>query len=817
MSDIFFQNAPRLWAAGLPIIPLAEKEKNPIPYGWQRFNDQMPNTAEQSHWLTANPRSNLGMVMGSQSGCIALDIDTTDEALISIIESLLPPSPWHRFGAKGKVILFKYNGEKTFRIKDVEGHTICELLSAKTQIVIPPSIHPKTQKPYTATTDLVEAIPQLVCLPKDIEDILRGAFKEYGIELSQSGWTRTTDYVSHGSRDVKMTSIAGLFANGITRGELSVKQAIERMHAWHSACTETIAGDPIDITKGINTMLGFLVSDVIGPKKKPLPTGWDEGYTPEELEKMGLKFTDEQVEWTFEQIKTYLFMEFEKKQDPADRNKIIEYGLDKIHRSPSMTTLEEESLLKYIAGTNSKLVSVPILRKRLKEMRSGGILGVNHTEIAEEAIKILEKTGLIRKNKGQIWQWAGSHWEPIPDQEVLKMIAEEFGDLPAASKANDHKGILTLMGNLIPQNIDPIGGVNFANGFLNSDGELVPHAPEFGMLYTLNYRYVKDKVPSLENAPMFSKFLYSVWGHEKDYQERLKALREVMAITFMGMGPSFARAVLLYGIAGSGKTQLLQIMQNLLPRSVISYVPPYLFNEKFEPYKLSTSLLNVCGELDEKKPIPGASFKSIIDGSIMQGQQKFGQTFDFKPKCTHWFASNHTPRSNDHTEGFFRRWVIFSFNRVVPNEEKIRDLGDIISAEEREAIAAWILSDIKTIIHQPDVSLFPSHWKVLSEIISENDTVFFFLTSEKGPRGIKKASGEPGFDNSVKMLKDKLYEHYTGFCYSGANAKPVGLRRFEARLRELGILMGFKTDDMMVYGLTMEKDVQGSVPLAQGS
>jgi hypothetical protein len=296
-----------------------------------------------------------------------------------------------RVGNHGKVMLFKYTGQKTFRIKDIDGVTICELLSAKTQVVIPPSIHPKTQKPYVADADLADVIDKLPVLDPNIETILRQALMDNGVTLSHTGWTRTTDYISKGSRDVKMTSLAGFFANGVTRGELSVKEAINRMYAWYSSCVEKVAGDDVDIDKGIKNLLSFLAQDVIGPKGKTLPKGWDEGLSDDEKKSMGLNFDIELEEWDYERLRNYLYQQFSQfADDSIQRADAVEYILKRIARSPNLTSLEIDRILKYISQA-CKNFQLSALKKRLNELKTGDVRGTDHTEIAKAVMASLSK------------------------------------------------------------------------------------------------------------------------------------------------------------------------------------------------------------------------------------------------------------------------------------------------------------------------------------------------------------------------------------------------------------------------------------------
>ena len=116
------------WAQGLPVIPLRPKSKRPIVDDWSKWCREPIPDGVKEQWLTAYPESNIGLPLGPSAGLIAIDVDTTDPHLITLIEKLLPPSPWKRTGKKGFVHLYKLGAEKTEQIKDENGGVILELL-----------------------------------------------------------------------------------------------------------------------------------------------------------------------------------------------------------------------------------------------------------------------------------------------------------------------------------------------------------------------------------------------------------------------------------------------------------------------------------------------------------------------------------------------------------------------------------------------------------------------------------------------------------------------------------------------------------------
>ncbi len=823
---IFGQYAQQYWAKGLPVIPLEKNEKRPLKtlYGWQKYCLNMPNSLEQSHWLRNYADYNIGLPLGPQSGLVVVDVDTTDTKVQEAIYSVLPETPWVRLGRKGCALAFKMNGHRARKLLDANGNMIVEILCKGNQIVLPPSIHPDTGQPYVSNVNLYDVIDSIPELPADIEEQLRVALARVGVELSKPSKVKVTEFVSTGSRDVRMTQVAGVFAAGVTRGELTLIEAIERLRAWHVSCCQAVAGDDIDIEKGVRVLCGFLTNDVLGKKRRVLPPGWDEGLDDAQKKAMGLDFSEEQEEWNYDKAKAYLSPQLALRDD-AKVATAINYALLRLSRSPNMDTLSVERILVWI-NKNAPDYKVAAMKKRLRELSSGDLQGTDHTQIAAAILDDLKQVGLYRHYQGGIWFWSGSHWDKVDETEIEKVIAEDYGHYPAARRASDHRGILKVLKTLLPNGLSDdedlmnVKFVNFANGVLDENLHLQPHNPDYGATYTLPFRYLPGK--ELKDAPLFESFLRSSWGSDPDYLTKIETLREMMCVTLFGLGPSFARVCLLYGVAHSGKTQLMRIMENLMPDNAISRVAPYEFSERFRPVALAHSLMNVCGELSENRNIDGAKFKHFVDGGVIEAEYKHRDAFTFQPKCTHWFSSNHLPKTKDGSDGFARRWVILTFERMIRAEEKVRDLGQMISDQEKEEITSWVVGAFMRLKNCGDITLPASHHKAVMEMSADNDTVAFWFTSEgfgnyKLPDWtyLKPTMFHPSADERAELmtypevyLKD-LYSDYATFCISQSGLKQVGMRRFSLRLRELGALKNFRmvpklsedVIDVNIYGL----------------
>lgn len=817
MAKIYQENARPYLDAKISVIPLLGNKKSPVIKGWSDYcyTNIPPALAEQ--WLSSTDDTNMGVCCGQASRFVALDIDYADDETINLIESVCPRSPYVRIGKKGKVIGFKYNGEKPFKLKTAENVTICELLSSGNQMCLEGSIHPETKLPYQSTSPLWKVIDRLPVLPPNFEEILRKALEEkIGKPLSQSGRSKVTDFVPAGARDTAMCRMSGLLAWSVIRGENTLKEAIGELEAWVSNYTQQVVGDALDIKQGISNLVTFLFRHV-EKEGRVLPRSWKEGLTEEEMKSLGIEDSEENTAMSEEEIRKMIKEGFETHREGThERNAVIQKVLKKIAMS-ELQSLSVERLLRFMCQSDRSL-SIPACKRTLREYQSSGIEGLNHTEIAAEALKNLNELyelpgeaftrtqdmtdpyPNLRFANDRFFAWAGANWQTVDESEIRKHIAEAFGNLPAAKREGDHKGILNVMKTLLKHDLktSDIKGLNMANGFVTQDGKILRHDRSFGATYLMPFSY-DPSLADLHAAPLFTAYLRSVWGEDADYHEKVRCLQEAIGATLFGLAPSFARAILLFGIGGTGKSQLLKIVQSLLPEDALSYVTPYNFNDKFAITELSRSLLNVAGELSESSNIPGDVFKSVLAGETMTGQYKGRPLFAFECHAAHWFASNHLPKSKDCSSGMMRRWAILQFSRVIPNEDKILNLGERIAAEERESIVAWAISGIHGLLENKDYHLPKSHFEALVNMQESSDSVFFYLSS--------KSESSPKLCQSESVIIRALFEKYSNFCYSELSVKPVGFRKFFMRLKELSLTSKlFSVGPLSVSGLTLDSD-----------
>lgn len=301
ITTIFRDQAPDLWAAGLPVIPLRPRSKSPCIKEWTRHCHTMPSHDVQALWVDQFPEGNVGLPLGPASGLVVLDIDGAPLAVVFELfarEGL--KAAWKRVGQKGAALLFKYEGQPTQRFRTPDGAVSFELLSAGSQVVLPPSIHPATGLPYEADTNITEALKEAPRLPSGFLERLANAVGASTGPGRVNAALPDIEVIVVGGRDTAMTQKAGEFARAVADGRMTMSEAECQLRCWFDEKIDQPESDLLDYAK-YQTQLGtFFLRDCVqrDTKGEPIfidsvpmrcaPYGWDDALTPGDFHALGI-------------------------------------------------------------------------------------------------------------------------------------------------------------------------------------------------------------------------------------------------------------------------------------------------------------------------------------------------------------------------------------------------------------------------------------------------------------------------------------------------------------------------------------------------
>jgi hypothetical protein len=150
-SLIFSEHAERIARMGYAVIPL--KEKAPLIGGFQKFN-RPPSLAMIHDWSRRFADANIGVIAGL-SGIVIVDRDDSDAEIKG--DEIFGPSPLVILTARGSQAYYGLPPGATVSSGPLRKQGLnIDIKSGSGYGLVPPSIHPKSGKPYALApgTDL---------------------------------------------------------------------------------------------------------------------------------------------------------------------------------------------------------------------------------------------------------------------------------------------------------------------------------------------------------------------------------------------------------------------------------------------------------------------------------------------------------------------------------------------------------------------------------------------------------------------------------------------------------------------------------------
>ncbi len=398
----------------------------------------------------------------------------------------------------------------------------------------------------------------------------------------------------------------------------------------------------------------------------------------------------------------------------------------------------------------------------------------------------LNRWNLCKRNDS-VYLFNGAYWKQI-ERDTLKTFLGEAAarmGVPAADAAYYRNRdeylnqFLTAAHLPEPQRAPDCVLINLQNGPLEikPDGWNLraPDAADF-LTYQLPFAYQPNAT-----APTFAAYLDTVLPDE--------GLRGVLAEY---LGYVFTRhlklekALFCYGTGANGKSVLFEIVNALLgPENVTSLSLSHL-REEYNRAELSDKLLSYSSELDGGK-LETALFKQLISGEPIQARRKYGHPFTLTDYAKLAFNANELPRDAEHSEAFFRRFLIVPFTVTIPTEQRDATLAGRIIAGELPGVFNWVLEGLRRLLAANGFTPCLAVSETLSAYKLESNSVAQFL-DEEGYR--------PSPDRH-QPLKE-LYAAYRLSCQQDGG-RPVGRTNFSKRLKALGYQANKTNVGQVVY------------------
>lgn len=293
-----------------------------------------------------------------------------------------------------------------------------------------------------------------------------------------------------------------------------------------------------------------------------------------------------------------------------------------------------------------------------------------------------------REKDGTLYLWTGTHWQPVPILKLERMACAWLATY-AQDKCNEKVAAscaATAIQRAIPLPEASHTIIPTVNGYLHIDSDgvtLKPHDEKLGVTYCLACEY--NPTASVD------QFLSFIAEALPDAEVR-SYLQEYAGYTLL---PDCRHqlACWLIGGGGNGKSTFAQIMQ-ALHRNPVSMQLDAL--DGFNLAGLIGASLVYCDEtpvrIDEQR------LKTLVSGDSVQIDRKYRDPLVIRPTAKWIVSGNALPAISDHSDGFWRRWVIVPFDTKPKTIQPL--LGDLIIEQELSGVLNWALEGLRRLLQR---------------------------------------------------------------------------------------------------------------------
>lgn len=407
----------------------------------------------------------------------------------------------------------------------------------------------------------------------------------------------------------------------------------------------------------------------------------------------------------------------------------------------------------------------------------------DHVELGRALVDDLGGRDALVHDELHTWRHSAATglWEKIERAEESRIVQGYSGAALGEKKvlnlkASDVSGAIKLASDQIakPGFFRAVpSGIAFSNGFVRVDAtgvHVVPLEREHRARAGYAFAYEPGAVPSA-----FLAFLEGIFRDDVDKADKVAFVQEFFGACLLGIAPVYQRCV--YGIGGgdNGKSRVADILLGCFPEGTTSAIPPQDFGQEYRRALLVGIRLNAVGELPDRDIMASEAFKAIVAGDPIVGRVIRESPVMFRPIAGHYFAANKLPGSTDHTDGFWRRPVVLTFNRSFKTDPtRDPEIHTRILATERPAIVSWLISGAARLVKSTRYTIPPSHEAALAKWRKEADQVALFVDAEtraNDGRGTGAAD---------------LYSAYVAWAQRNGH-RPVASNTFGQRMKLLGL------------------------------
>ncbi|EHH4548021.1 DNA primase family protein [Citrobacter freundii] len=381
----------------------------------------------------------------------------------------------------------------------------------------------------------------------------------------------------------------------------------------------------------------------------------------------------------------------------------------------------------------------------------------------------------IHADSDTVHHYNGVVWNPLPDKELQREMAQIYIDAEVAYSQNAIKSAVETMKLSLPvMGVTARNLVGFSNGVFDTrTGQFRPHSKTDWLLIAseLPFSPPAEGETLASHAPNFWKWLRrSVANNDRKTDRVLAALFMVLANRY-----DWQLFLEVTGPGGSGKSVMAEICTMLAGKAnTVSASMKALEDARDRALVVGYSLI-IMPDMTRYAG-DGAGIKAITGGDKVSIDPKHKAPYSTRIQAVVLAVNNNAMTFSDRSGGISRRRVIFNFTEVVPENER-----DTLLAEKIEGELAVVIRHLLTRFADQDDARRLLHEQQKSEealaIKREGDSLVDFC-------GYLMASVvcDGMFIGNAEIVpfspRKYLYHAYLAYMRANGLSKPVSLMRF---------------------------------------
>ena len=253
---------------------------------------------------------------------------------------------------------------------------------------------------------------------------------------------------------------------------------------------------------------------------------------------------------------------------------------------------------------------------------------------------------------------------------MAKKVAEEILTLP----------LRQVRENEIPWNLVALKG----NWLLDIFTFSVSYNPGIFLPFYLDVEYDPAVLASGCLTPVFDKILQQLSNRDMEISQRIW---EMMGCV-LSNDVYYKKFFVLQGVSGSGKSTIIDILMDLMPRRYVTSLSLDKFNGEFGMATLCGKALVVNTELANKEISDNnsAKLKEATGGDTLTSNVKYKEPVTFQNRSSIIFATNHTFRMETTDQGLLNRACVIPFTSSIPQHLQ-RDRMELMRMLQGERLA----------------------------------------------------------------------------------------------------------------------------------